>query len=333
MKAFTSAGSLILGLKGYIAKRTVYTFVLLLLVVTLNFIIFRLMPADPLSIIASGSRLKPEQIEILKRRFHIEEPLHLQYIYYMANLLQGEFGYSFRTQRPIAEEMMLHLPNTLLLLGVATLISVVLGMVLGIIAAARHGKPIDVTLLLLGMTTYALPTFWIGLMLLLVFGFYLGLFPLRGTISVPPPADPVSAALDLLWHLTLPATTLVLFSFAQYAVIMRNSLLGVLTEDYILTARAKGLSEHAILFKHALRNAMLPMVTIIAIGFGGVVSGAIITETVFSWDGMGSYMWAAIEVADYPVLQAVFFVIAVFTILANFIADLIYGWLDPRIKY
>jgi len=333
LKAFTSAVSLILGLRGYIAKRAVYTFLLLLLIVTLNFIIFRLMPADPLSIIASSSRLKPEQIEILKRRFHVGEPLYLQYIYYMANLLQGEFGFSFKTQRPIAEEIMLHLPNTLLLLGVATLISVVLGMVFGIIAAARRGKPIDVGLLLLGMTTYALPTFWIGLMLLLGFGFYLGLFPLRGTVSVPPPTDPVSAILDLLWHLTLPATTLVLFSFAQYAVIMRNSLLNVLTEDYILTARAKGLSEHAILFKHALRNAMLPMVTIIAIGFGGVVSGAIITETVFSWDGMGSYLWAAIEVADYPVLQAVFFVIAVFTILANFIADLIYGWLDPRIKY
>jgi len=322
-----------LGLKRYIARRIIYTFILLLLVVTLNFIIFRLMPLDPLAVIASSARLKPEQVEILKRRFHIGEPLHLQYLYYMVNLLQGEFGYSYRTQRPIAAEIMQVLPNTLLLLGVATLFSIVVGMVLGIIAASRRGKTIDVAIMFLGMTTFALPTFWIGLMLLLIFGFYLPAFPLRGTISVPPPTDPLSAVLDLLWHLTLPALTLVLFLFAQYAVVMRNSLLNVLTEDYIMTARAKGLDRRTILFKHALKNAMLPMITIIALGFGGVVSGAIITETVFSWDGMGFYLWLAIERSDYPVLQAVFFVIALTTIVANFIADVVYGFFDPRIRY
>jgi len=311
----------------------VYTFILVLLVVSLNFLIFRLVPADPLTVMASEARLKPEQIKILKTRFHIGEPLHVQYIYYLTNLLQGEFGYSYRTQRPIVEEIAQVLPNTLLLLGVATLLSIIIGIVLGIFAASRRGRLADVTILFLGMTFFALPTFWIGLILLLVFGYFLPLFPLRGTVSVPVPADPIAAAADVLWHLTLPAVTLILFFFAQYAVIMRNSLLGVLTEDYIMTARAKGLDERMILFKHALRNAMLPMVTIIAMGLGGVFSGAIITETVFSWQGVGQYLWTAIQVSDYPVMQAVFFIIAVTVILANFAADLLYGLLDPRIKY
>ena len=310
-----------------------YTFILVLLVVSLNFLIFRLVPADPLTVMASEARLKPEQIKILKTRFHIGEPLHVQYVYYLTNLLQGEFGYSYRTQRPIVEEIAQVLPNTLLLLGVATLLSIIIGIVLGIFAASRRGRLADVTILFLGMTFFALPTFWIGLILLLVFGYFLPLFPLRGTVSVPVPADPIAAAADVLWHLTLPAVTLILFFFAQYAVIMRNSLLGVLTEDYIMTARAKGLDERMILFKHALRNAMLPMVTIIAMGLGGVFSGAIITETVFSWQGVGQYLWTAIQVSDYPVMQAVFFIIAVTVILANFAADLLYGLLDPRIKY
>ena len=310
-----------------------YTFILVLLVVSLNFLIFRLVPADPLTVMASEARLKPEQIKILKTRFHIGEPLHVQYVYYLTNLLQGEFGYSYRTQRPIVEEIAQVLPNTLLLLGVSTLLSIMIGIVLGIFAASRRGRLADVTILFLGMTFFALPTFWIGLILLLVFGYFLPLFPLRGTVSVPVPADPIAAAADVLWHLTLPAVTLILFFFAQYAVIMRNSLLGVLTEDYIMTARAKGLDERMILFKHALRNAMLPMVTIIAMGLGGVFSGAIITETVFSWQGVGQYLWTAIQVSDYPVMQAVFFIIAVTVILANFAADLLYGLLDPRIKY
>jgi len=322
-----------MGLKVYILRRTIYTFILILLAVSLNFLIFRLVPADPLTIMVSGARLRPEQIEILKTRFHIGQPLYVQFFAYMTNLLQGEFGYSYRTQRPISEEIMQVMPNTLLLLGVSTLLSIMLGIVFGIIAAARRGKMTDIAILFMGMIFYALPTFWIGLMLLLVFGYVFPLFPLRGTVSVPVPSDPVAAVADILWHLTLPAVTLIVFFFAGYAVIMRNSLLGVLTEDYIMTARAKGLDERTILFKHALKNAMLPMVTIIAIGFGGVVGGAIITETVFSWQGVGQYLWRAIEVSDYPVLQAVFFVIAVATILANFLADILYGFLDPRIKY
>ncbi len=322
-----------LGLKAYVVRRIIYTLVLIFLVVTVNFVIFRLVPADPLAMMLSSSKLAPEQIQLLKKRFHIGEPLFVQYVYYITNLVQGEFGYSYRTQNPIAEEIIQVLPNTLLLLGTSFVFSVILGMILGILAATRRGKGTDITIMSLGMTFYALPTFWIGLVLLLLLGYFVPVFPLRGTLSVPPPADLPGIVADVLWHLILPALTLILYSFAQYAVIMRNSLLNVLTEDYIVMARAKGFTENAVILKHALKNAMLPMVTIIATGFGTIFSGAVITETVFSWKGIGQYLWLAIGVSDFPVLQAVFYVVAVATILANFAADIIYGFLDPRIRY
>jgi len=321
-----------LALRSYILRRVAYMLLLLLLVVTLNFIIFRLAPSDPLTTIVSGSRLRPEQIEILKKRFHIGEPLLTQYIYYLSNLVQGEFGYSYRTQRAIALEIAEVLPNTLLLLGMSTIISIIIGIALGIVAAARRGRLADISILFLGMTFYALPTFWIGLLLLLLLGFTFPIFPLKGTVSLPAPVSALPLMLDVLWHLTLPALTLVLHLFAEYTVITRNSILGVLTEDYIVTARAKGLDEKTVLLRYALKNAMLPMVTLIALGFGGIMGGAIIAETVFSWQGIGQYLWTAIEVSDYPVMQAVFFVVAVATIIANFAADLLYGFLDPRIK-
>ena len=261
-----------LGLRAYVIRRVIYTLVLIVLVVTVNFVIFRLVPADPLAIMLSSSKLTPEQIQLLKKRFHIGEPLFVQYVYYITNLVQGEFGYSYRTQQPIAQEISRVLPNTLLLLGTSFAVSVVLGMILGIVAATRRGKGTDITIMFLGMTFYALPTFWIGLVLLLLLGYFAPIFPLRGTLSVPPPVDLLGMIADVLWHLTLPALTLVLYSFAQYAVIMRNSLLNVLTEDYIVMARAKGFTENAVILKHALKNAMLPMVTIIATGFGTIFS-------------------------------------------------------------
>ncbi len=322
-----------MGLSDYILKRVAYTLLLLLLVASLNFTIFRLAPSDPLTTIAAGSRLRPEQVEILKRRFHVGEPLSVQYLYYMSNLFQGEFGYSYRTQRPILNELGQVMPNTILLLGMSTLISIVVGMLLGIVAAARRGGIVDLTILFSAMLFFALPTFWTGLMLLIVFGYYIPLFPLRGTVSIPAPTNILGLSVDILWHLTLPAIALVLFSFAQYTIIMRNSLLNVLTEDYITIARAKGLDERTVLLKHALKNAMLPVVTVIAMRFGAIFSGAIIAETVFSWDGVGNYLWSAIEFSDYPVLQAVFFIAAVTSILANFAADVIYGIIDPRITH
>ncbi|RLF18692.1 MAG: ABC transporter permease, partial [Thermoprotei archaeon] len=183
------------------------------------------------------------------------------------------------------------------------------------------------------LLTTALPTFWVGMILLLIFGVYFRAFPLAGAISRPPPPDFWSQILDRLWHLTLPGLTLFLFFYGTFALLARSAVLETLTEDYILTARAKGLSNRSILFKHALRNALLPIVTTAAIWLASVIGGAIITEQIFTYEGMGYLIWMAVLRYDYPVLQACFYIFALAVILANFVADVIYSFIDPRIKY
>ncbi|MCD6509515.1 MAG: ABC transporter permease [Thermoprotei archaeon] len=322
-----------MGLKAYIVRRTIYNVILLFFVLTLNFLIFQWMPGDPVAIIASSKRLRPEQVESLKKLFGLDKPLYIRYINYIRNMFTWQFGYSYYSLKPVREEIMARLPNTLLLMGTSTLLAIVIGTAIGVIAAYKRGKLFDVISVTTSLLTYALPTFWMGMIFLLVFGYYLRLFPLAGTMSRPPPEGLLPQVVDMLRHLFLPATTLFLFSYGTYVLLMRSALLEVLTEDYIVTAKAKGLDERTILFKHALRNALLPLITEAAMAFGLLFSGAILTETVFSWEGMGTLLWNAIEFQDYPILQAIFYIIAVSVIGANFIADILYGFVDPRIKY
>jgi peptide/nickel transport system permease protein len=291
------------------------------------------MPGDPVSMIVDVVRLRPAQVERLYELFGLDKPLWEQYLQYMTQTLQGFYGYSFYSQRPIAEDIMARLPNTLLLIGTATVLSIVIGMVIGIVAAARRGSVIDFSVISFGFLGNSIPIFWLGLIFLLIFGVNLKWFPIRGTTSVPAPTEPLALVADILWHMTLPTLALVIILFGGYALVMRASMLDVLTEDYITLARAKGLDERTILYKHALRNAMLPMVTMIALAFGFLLSGALLTETVFSWFGLGRYIWDAILKQDFPALQGIFFMISVMVIIANLIADLIYGFLDPRIRY
>jgi peptide/nickel transport system permease protein len=321
-----------MGLLSYVAKRVAFAIVTILIIMTMNFVIFRLMPGNPVAMIADMVRLRPEQVARLYELFGLDRPLWDQYVQYMVQTLRGFYGYSYYSQRPIAEDIMVRLPNTLLLVGTATVISIVLGMVVGIIAAARRGSLVDITAISFGFLGNSVPVFWLGLILLLVFGVDLKWFPIRGTTSVPAPTDPLALVTDIMWHMTLPTFALVIILFGGYALIMRAAMIDVLTEDYIQLARAKGLDERTVQYKHALRNAMLPMVTVIALAFGFLLSGALLTETVFSWYGLGRYIWDAILKQDYPALQGIFFIISVMVVAANLIADLIYGFLDPRIK-
>jgi len=321
-----------MGLLSYIAKRVAFAIATILIIMTLNFAIFRLMPGDPVAMIADMVRLRPEQVTRLYELFGLNKPLWEQYVQYMIQTIRGFYGYSFYTQRPIADEIMTRLPNTLLLVGTATILSIVIGLVIGIFAAARRGSLIDITAISFGFLGNSVPIFWLGLILLLVFGVDLKWFPIRGTTSVPAPTDPLALVLDIMWHMTLPTFALVIILFGGYALIMRAAMIDVLTEDYIQLARAKGLDERTVQYKHALRNAMLPMVTVIALAFGFLLSGALLTETVFSWYGLGRYIWDAILKQDFPALQGIFFIISVMVVAANLIADLIYGFLDPRVK-
>jgi peptide/nickel transport system permease protein len=322
-----------MGLRSFVAKRLIFAAITLFIIMTFNFAVFRLMPGDPVSMIVDMVRLRPEQIERLYELFGLGKPIWEQYVQYMIQTLQGFFGYSFYSQRPIAQDIMLRLPNTLLLVGTATALSIVIGMVVGIFSAARRGSAIDISVISFGFLGNSIPVFWLGLILLLIFGVNLKWFPIRGTTSVPAPTEPLALVADILWHMTLPTLALVIILFGGYALVMRASMIDVLTEDYITLARAKGLDEQTVRYKHALRNALLPMVTVIALAFGFLLSGALLTETVFSWFGLGRYIWDAILKQDYPALQGIFFVISLMVIGANLIADLIYGILDPRIRY
>lgn len=319
--------------KRFLVQRTIYTFITLIVTLTINFFIFRVMPGDPVSILVAERVLKPSVVEEVRARFGLHLPLWQQYLLYIKNLLSGYLGYSFHWKEPVLKVIMDRLPNTILLLGFSTTISVFVGTFLGALSAWKRGSKIDVAVITSALMFYSVPVFWIGMFFLLVFGYYLNLFPIAGTMSRPPPVDVIGKVIDLLHHLFLPSLTLTIISYGQYSLLMRNTLLDVLTQDYIITARAKGLAEKTVLLKHAMRNAMLPTITAVAISFGFIVSGATLTETVFSWNGVGRLIFDATMMRDYPVLQGTFVIISISVIFANYIADILYGLLDPRIKY
>jgi len=319
-----------------ILRRTVNSFILVFGAIVFNFFVFRLMPGDPVTILISPilKANQPELAEALRRLWGLDLPLPYQFGVYVVNMLTFQFGHSFTEGfRPVIESIAARIPNTLVLMGTAALVTIMLGVVTGITAAAKRGRKLDVGMVTTALAFYSVPTFWLGMMLILFLGFYVPLFPMYGTISRPAPEDPLIYALDVGRHLVLPAATLALVSYGGYMLVMRNNLIDVLTEDYIVTARAKGADERTVLYKHALRNALLPLVTMIALTFGFLITGATLTETVFNWYGLGRLIFDSVMQQNYPVLQAIFYIMALTVIVANFIADMLYGFLDPRIRY
>lgn len=321
-------------------------------VVILNFFLFRVM-GDP-SKMFKDPRLSPQIIEHIRVRFGLDKPvincfeslrplklklvlcninpLHTQFATYLGNLARGDFGVSFHSQKPVAELLRQRLWNTLVLIGAGQILAVILGMLLGILAAWRARTVIDYSSLLVALTAWSVPTFWLGMVLLFWGSHQFGL-PLGGMRTVGGNYDSSWAYIkDVLWHMLLPTLTFTLVWLGEYAIIMRSSLLETLSQDYVLTAKAKGLSTFQILKDHALQNAMLPMVTIIALNLGFTVAGAIQIETVFSWPGLGLTIFEAVERRDYPVLQGTFFMLAICVILANFLADIFYSLIDPRVR-
>lgn len=319
-------------MRAYIARKSAYLFLTLVAVATVNFLIFVLMPGDPVAILAQSTRLRPDQIERLIEMYGLRKPLWEKYVLYLRNMFTFNFGYSYYTKNSVWNDIVGRLPETLMLVGAAVFLSLVIGVALGVLAAEKRGGSADKVVLFFGLSGYALPGWWIGLILLTVFGYGLGLFPLRGSITIPPPTDTVGLALDRLWHMFLPVTALTITSFGGPALVTRNQLLDVLTEDFIVVLRAKGLSRREVMYKHALKNVLPPLITITTISFAFVLVGAIITEGIFSWPGLGLYIVQAIGVSDYPALQGVFFLVATAVVLANYISDILYAVVDPRIQ-
>ncbi len=352
-----------MGLKTYIIKRVIYMLFLIWFVLTLNFIIFEVMPADPTQFFTGrlqGRTITEAKLQELLQTWGLLDPIEVRYSKYVTNMLTFNFGHSISTGKPVAELISVALPNTIMLMGVSTVVSIIIGVLTGAVAAYKRGGKLDTTLVLASLTTYALPTFWMGMLALIIFGRNLGplgFFPVGGTLSnfpngLPPPLLQTSAIqvgnlftipgisipslveiYDRAWHLFLPAAVLTVFQYGGYLLLTRATMVESLSEDYIVTARAKGVKERTVILRHALKNASLPIITSVALAFGFMLSGAIITETVFSWPGLGRLTIVAINNVDYPILHVLFYVIALCVILANFVADLLYGVVDPRIKY
>jgi len=327
-----------MGLRIYILKRVIYSLILLYFVITINFFIFMMMPGDPVSTLASGLRLRdPEIIKAATETFGLDRPIHERYVKYVISMATLDFGYSYDTRKPIVNEIGLRLQNTLVLAIPPEIFSIIVGIVLGVVAAHKRGKLIDTASVITSLAVYSLPVFWIAMMLILVFAYNLRWFPAGHTIPAHwiylPPQTIWEDLGTRLYHLVLPWTTLFLLTYGSYLLLTRATMLECITEDYVLTARAKGLKERTVLFKHTLKNAALPIITDVAIVFGFMLGGAIITEQVFIYPGLGMWIWRSIETFDYPALQAIFYVVAVCVIIANLIADLLYGVIDPRVKY
>jgi peptide/nickel transport system permease protein len=333
-----------------ILKKIGWSIFTILFVIVLNFFLFRVLPGDPARAGIRDPRLKKEAIEMLRVRFGLDKPvincfeslnpikvgsctvnpLDTQFFIYVRNLFQGELGVSYHSNRPVSDILSERLWNTILLIGVGQILAIIIGVIFGVFAAWKARTAVDYTSVLTSLLVWSLPTFWLAIILLFL-GSNNGL-PLAGK------ATPGASSLPLLqqWadigrHMLLPTLVYTIVYMGEYTLIMRSSLMDVLSEDYILTAKAKGLNAFQILKDHALKNAMLPLVTIIALNLGFTVAGAIQIEAVFSWPGLGAAVVEAVGRRDFPVLQGAFLLIAVAVIFANLIADLTYSSLDPRV--
>ncbi|MDX9850082.1 MAG: ABC transporter permease [Anaerolineaceae bacterium] len=319
--------------KGIIAKKLLYALLTILVVLIFNYLLFRVLPGDPLAMMMRNPRATPEQIEAVKKLYGLDQAWYVQFFTYFKHLVEGNLGISFVYKAPVAKVVASKILPTVLMVGLAEIIAILIGILIGVVAAWKRGTKLDVWTLGFSLVTYSVPTFWLGMILVVLFCVQLRLFPTSGMLT--PGKNFVSdwaKMVDLGRHLVLPVLTMSLVLIGEYALTMRNTLIDVLSEDYIITARAKGFRERYILLKHALPNAMLPMITIIAINIGFVVAGAIQVETIFSWPGLGRLMYEALGARDYPLLQGVFLLVTISVVLANVLADISYAYIDPRVK-
>jgi len=290
------------------------------------------MPGDPFINILGEEfyYADPELVEGLKAKYGLNKPLHEQYIAYLINLAHCNWGYSFHYMQPVFDVIALRLKWTLLLLMPSIVLGTIIGMIAGSIAGWRNKSKLDIGVTSTFLLIYSMPHYWLAMLFVLIFAFHLNLFPLGGICSGE--SEGLEGLIDILWHMGLPVLVLTLFNASYKHLIMRNSVVQVLEEDFIVTARAKGLKDRAILFKHVLKNALLPLVTIVALDFGFMVSGTLLVEIVFSWNGMGTLIYDAVIARDYPILQGCFLITAVCVLVANFLADIGYAILDPRVR-
>ncbi len=325
-----------MNLRKFLIVRSWQILLTFFIILTLLFVLFRMAPGDPLSTLADPL-MTEEEVEILKAQFGLDQPLHRQFLLYLWNFIRGEFGTSFHYRQPVVQILADRLPKTALLFTTVTVLYAMVGISLGKILAWKRGTLLDTAMSFLGLLTHTFFLPWLALLMIWVFGYQLGWFPLNGIISPEVWLDPESSflrkVLDVLHHMALPMGVLFLTHFGGYTLVMRSTMLETLREDYILTARAKGLPEKLIRNRHAAPNASLPVVTSLGLSLAFSINGGALTETIFSWPGLGRELVSSVAQGDYPLAQAAFLLIAAFVLVSNLLVDIIYAYLDPRIRY
>lgn len=319
-------------MRRYALRRVVQIIPVMLFIAIVNFLLIHLAPGDPAAALA-GEGAPQEFIEALRVDYGLDKPLIEQLGLYLATLAQGDLGYSFAYRRPVIEVIVERLPATLLLVLSSQLPAIVLGTLLGAFSARHYPSKVDSVITGVSLSLYAMPIFWSGLLLILIFAVMLRWLPASGMFSFSAPPDGIGRALDIARHMILPATALFLYSLPQYVRLTRASVIEIMREDFITTARAIGYSENVVFLKHALRNALLPAVTVAGLSLSFVFAGALLTETVFGWPGLGRLMYEGVLKRDYPVLMGVFIVTSALVLIVGILTDLVYAALDPRVSY
>lgn len=330
----------------FVLKRLIALLPTLAGISLLVFLMLYLVPGDPAQVML-GERANAESLAELRATMGLDQPFHVQFYRFFTGLLRGDLGRSIRTHEKITTELVQRFPATCELTVASMLLAVVVGIAAGLWAAVRRGKIADLLSMILATAGISIPVFWLALMLVLLLAFYVPLFPVSGRLSTDIYFEPVTyfyvidtllhgdfaACGDVLWHLFLPALTLGTIPMAVIARMTRASLIDVLGEDYIRTAWAKGLQQRVVIVRHALKNAFIPTLTVIALEFGYLLGGAVITETIFAWPGVGRWLFLAVQARDFRAVQGGVLLLAAVFVLANLIADVLYAWLDPRIRY
>jgi peptide/nickel transport system permease protein len=337
------------GIARYVMQRLLLTIPMLLILLTLVFLILRVMPGDPVASMLGGRNVSPELMDEYRHKMGVDRPITVQYVEYLGGILHGDFGKSFSTNRPVLVELFSRFPATLELAVFGLMFAAIFGFGTGILAATRADRPIDHSIRIFHIGSFAVPLFWLGLMLQVIFAVKLGWFPVASRLGgrMAFTFQPITGfylldsliggdsavVLDVIKHLVLPSITL---GFAQAGLLgrmSRASMLEVLDQDYVTTARAKGLAERVVILSHALRNAMIPIITVFGLQFAILMGGAVLTETVFSWPGVASFLVRSIGSRDWPAIQGSVVFIAIFISAINLLVDVAYSFIDPRIRY
>jgi peptide/nickel transport system permease protein len=317
----------------YLLQRLLYTVPLLVGAVVIIFVLVHIAPGNPVDYIIGDTGADKEMVARLTAEMGLDRPLYIQLLRYLMQVASGNLGYSFASNTPVLDLILDRLPATLLLMGSQLVFSASLGIGLGVVSARRPNAALDNAITVFSLASFAIPIFWLGQLLILGLGYYLDWLPIQGMINLRAGYTGFDRVLDIARHMVLPVLTLTLYNLALILRLTRASLLEVIGQEYIKVARSKGLSTNTVMIKHALRNALLPVVTVIGLEFRSLIAGAVLTETVFAWPGLGRLTFDAINARDYPLLMGMFVFVSLLVAIGNLITDLMYALLDPRIHY